>query len=70
MANGKGGPSRRMIAFLGTAVLSILIAVLLYWELVSVLYVLATLALVALLLVVGWSDIEKVKVGPVDSEVD
>ncbi len=41
-------------------VIGIVIGVLIYFELISILYLLATLALVVLLLVVGFSDLEAV----------
>ena len=52
--------SRRTTALLWVLAISIVIGVLIYFELISVLYVLATLALVALLLTVGFSDLENV----------
>lgn len=41
-------------------IVGIVIGVLIYFEQISVLYVLATLALVALLVIVGLSDLENV----------
>lgn len=56
--NGKY--SRRTIAlFLGIAVAS-LIGVLLVWEQIAVLYVLATISLVVLLVIVAVADLENV----------
>jgi membrane protein YdbS with pleckstrin-like domain len=52
--------SRRTTALLWVLAISIVIGILIYFELISVLYVLATLALVALLLIVGFSDLENV----------
>lgn len=49
-----------MVAFLVTIVVGVIIAVLIAYEQISVLYVLVTLALVALLLIVGFADLEKV----------
>jgi len=43
------------------AAVIVLIAVLIGYEQISALYVLCTLALVTLLLLVGWSDLEGVK---------
>jgi hypothetical protein len=52
--------SRRTVALFWTAIVGIIIATLIAYEQISVLYVLATLALVTLLLVVGFADLEKV----------
>lgn len=52
--------SRRTIALLWTVMVGIVIATLIAYEQISVLYVLATLALVVLLLIVGFADLEKV----------
>lgn len=52
--------SRRTRAILWVLAVSVVIGVLIYFELISVLYVLATLALVALLVIVGMSDLESV----------
>ena len=52
--------SRRTIALLLMLLVSIIIGVLIAYEQISVLYVLATLSLVALLLVVGFADLEGV----------
>ena len=49
-----------MIALLGMLLVGIIIAVLIGYEQISVLYVLVTLALVALLLIVGFADLEGV----------
>jgi uncharacterized membrane protein len=53
--------SRRTIALFWLALVSIIIGVLIYLEQIALLYVLATVALVILLLVVGFSDLEKVR---------
>ncbi len=66
MAQTKKGISRRMIALLGMILVGIIIAVLIAYEQISVLYVLVTLALVALLLIVGFADLEGV--GRIDGE--
>ncbi len=58
--------SRRTIALFWTLVVAIVIGSLIYYEQISVLYVLATLSLVALLLVVGFADLEKVSVSGTD----
>ena len=52
--------SRRSIALFWLALVAIVIGVLIYFEQIALLYVLATLALVVLLLIVGFSDLEKV----------
>lgn len=51
---------RRTVALLWLVAVSVLIGVLIYLEQISVLYVLATLSIVALLLIVGFADLEKV----------
>lgn len=57
-----------MIAFLATVLVGIIIAVLIAYEQISVLYVLVTLALVALLLIVGFADLEKVSLDGSDGK--
>ena len=52
--------SRRTIALFWLVVLSIVIGSLIAYEQTALLYVLATLALVALLLIVGFADLENV----------
>lgn len=52
--------SRRTVALFGLIVVGIVIGSLIYWEQIALLYVLATLALVVLLLIVGFADLEKV----------
>lgn len=52
--------NRRTIALFWLAVVSIIIGILIYMEQIAVLYVLATLALVTLLIVVGFADLEKI----------
>jgi uncharacterized membrane protein len=64
MANQLTKFSRRTIALFWLVVVGIIIGVLLYMEQIAVLYVLATLSLVALLLVVGFADLERVGVEP------
>ena len=51
---------RRTIALLWLLGVAIVIGTLIYLEQIAILYVLATLALVALLLIVAFSDLEKV----------
>lgn len=52
--------SRRTIALFWLLLVALVLGVLLYLEQIAVLYVLATLALVVILLVVGFADLEKV----------
>ncbi len=52
--------SRRSIALFWLGLVAIMIGFLIYFELIPILYVLATLALVVLLIIVGFSDLEKV----------
>jgi len=57
-----------MTALLYLLVVGVVIGTLIYFEQISVLYVLTTLALVILLLVVGFSDLETARRG--DEEAD
>ena len=50
--------SRRTIAFFWLLLVSVVIGMLIYFEQIALLYVLATLSLVILLLIVGFSDLE------------
>jgi choline-glycine betaine transporter len=52
--------SRRTVALFWCLAVAIIIGVLIAFEQIALLYVLATLALVLLLLIVGFSDLEKV----------
>ena len=52
--------SRRTKALFWCVIVAIVIGVLIYFEQIAMLYVLATLSLVALLLIVGFSDLENV----------
>ena len=52
--------SRRTIALFWCLMTGIVIGALIYAEQIAALYVLATLALVILLLIVGFADLEKV----------
>lgn len=52
--------SRRMVVMFWLLLVSLVIGVLVYLEQIAVLYVLATLGLVVLLIVVGFSDLENV----------
>jgi len=60
MANKKKTLGRTMTVFLYLIVVGAVIGSLIYLEQISILYVLTTLALVILLLVVGFSDLENV----------
>lgn len=60
MAENKGGLSRRTMALIGALVVGIIIATLLAYEQIAILYVLVTLALTALLLTVAFADLEHV----------
>lgn len=52
--------SRRTTALLWCFAVAVVIGVLIYLEQIAILYVLATVGLVALLLIVGFSDLEKI----------
>jgi hypothetical protein len=52
--------SRRTIALFWLVAVSVIIGGLIKYEMISLLYVLATLALVGLLIVVAFADLEKV----------
>ncbi len=54
--------SRRSVALFWLVIVAIVIGSLIAFEQIAVLYILATLALVALLLIVGFSDLENVGV--------
>lgn len=60
MAQKKKGLSRRTAALLWMLLVAIVIGTLIAYEQISILYVLATLALVSLLLIVGFADLEGV----------
>ncbi len=60
MLNKRNKFSRRAIALFWLALVALVIGVLIYLEQIAVLYVLATISLVVLLLIVGFSDLEKV----------
>ncbi len=53
--------SRRTIALFGLLIVGIVIGILIAYEQIALLYVLATLVVVALLLIVGFADLEKVR---------
>ena len=60
MADRQKRLSRRTIALFWCLAVAIVIGVIIYFEQIALLYVLATLGLVILLLIVGFSDLEKV----------
>ncbi|HUR98398.1 MAG TPA: hypothetical protein VMZ26_10075 [Pyrinomonadaceae bacterium] len=60
MADKQSKLSRRMIALLWLLGVGIVIGTLIYLEQIAILYVLATMGLVALLLVVAFADLENV----------
>jgi hypothetical protein len=67
MANKKKMLGRRMTVMIWLVIVGGIIGSLIYYEQISILYVLTTLALVALLLIVGFSDLEGVGRGDEDS---
>lgn len=60
MLNKRNKFSRRAVALFWFALVAVVIGVLIYLEQIAILYVLATISLVVLLLIVGFSDLEKV----------
>jgi hypothetical protein len=60
MAAKQSKLSRRMIALLWLVGVGIVIGTLIYLEQIAILYVLATMSLVALLLIVAFADLENV----------
>lgn len=62
MAERNSKYSRRVVALFWLAMVAIVIGVLIYFQQIALLYVLATIALVALLLIVGFADLENVGV--------
>jgi len=60
MANKESRFSRRTVALFWCVAVSIVIGALIVFEQIALLYVLATLTLVTLLLIVGFSDLENV----------
>jgi hypothetical protein len=52
--------SRRTIALFWLLLVALVIGILIYLEQIAILYVIATLALVVLLLVVAFADLEKI----------
>ena len=59
---------RRTVAIFWCAVIGVVSGVLIYTEMIPLLYVLATLALVVLLLVVAFSDLENVGRDAIDGQ--
>lgn len=60
MAETQSKLSRRMAALIWLVILAVIIGVLIYFQQIALLYVLATVGLVALLLIVGFADLENV----------
>lgn len=58
--------SRRSVALFWLLIVAIVIGVLIAFEQIALLYVLATLSLVVLLLIVGFSDLENIGVDSAD----
>ena len=58
MQNQPKGMSRRVQALLWMLAVAIMIGVLIAYEQISLLYVIATLGIVTLLLIVGFADLE------------
>lgn len=67
MANKRKKLSRRTVALLWITAIGILIGALIALEQIPILYVLATLSLIVLLLIVAFSDLEKVGRDGMDS---
>ena len=60
MTNKKKGLSRRKMALVWMTLTAIVIGVLIAYEQISVLYLVTTIALVVLLLIVAFADLENV----------
>jgi hypothetical protein len=60
MADKQSKLSRRSIALIWLLAVGIVIGTLIYLEQIAILYVLATISLVALLLIVAFADLENV----------
>lgn len=60
MADTQQKFSRRLIALFWLIAVAVVIGFLIYFEQIALLYVLATIGLVVLLLIVGFSDLENV----------
>ena len=63
MKIGQNRFGRRTVALFWLALVAVVIGALIAYEQISILYVLCTLALVVLLLVVGFADLEGVERG-------
>jgi len=61
MEIGRNRFGRRTVALFWLALVAVVIGALIAYEQISILYVLCTLALVILLLIVGFADLEGVK---------
>ena len=60
MVEKQNGYSRRATALFWLLLVSLVIGILIYFQQIALLYVFATLSLVALLLTVGFADLERV----------
>jgi len=60
MADSNGKFSRRTKALFWSLAVVVILGSLIYWEQIALLYVLVTIALVVLLLIVAFADLEKV----------
>lgn len=60
MIENKSRYSRRVIALFWLLLVGVVVGTLIYLEQIAILYVIATVGLVALLLIVGFADLEKV----------
>lgn len=60
MAEKTNGFSRRAIALLWLLIVSLVIGIIIYFEQIALLYVLATISIVVLLAIVGFANLEKV----------
>jgi membrane protein YdbS with pleckstrin-like domain len=69
MIENERGYSRRTIALFWLLLVGVVIGTLIYLEQIALLYVIATVALVALLLIVGFADLEKVGRGSLGAKV-
>ena len=66
MANQTKKFSRRMIALFWLLIVGLIIGVLIYFEQIALLYVIATLGLVALLFIVAFADLENIDRNAID----
>lgn len=70
MVNKQSRFSRRTVAFFWLLLFSIVIGVLIKYEQIAILYVLATVGLVSLLLIVAFADLEKVGRAHIDEGLE